>query len=192
MRKNPRHYLTAEQMRLLARHEGISVEELKKKFDRLVEKTGSKKAAPKRSAAKARTRTVANPGKLMDPQKFAESYYQSVLNRAMTVYEVYELAFARATDAKKSHREAQNYASAVRHRVRALIKKFPRAGRVDETAHYRVVSNPKKRRNEKSFGKIRRNPGHSLMSEAAERYHNGEFDSMPSALSHVAAERRGE
>ena len=111
MRKNPKHYLTAEQMRLLARHEGISVEELKKKFDRLMEKSGAKKAAPKRSAAKARTRTAANP---------------------------------------------------------------------------------KKRRNEKPFGKIRRNPGHSLMSEAAERYHNGEFDSMPSALSHVAAERRGE
>lgn len=32
--------------------------------------------------------------------------------------------------------------------------------------------------------------GQSLMAEAAEAYHNGQYDSMPEALSGVAAERR--
>jgi len=193
MRRNPVFHLTRKQLELLAHHEGVSVETLMARFDRLHQKGSGRKPAAKAKAParKKAARVTANPlmrrnGKLMDVQKFAENYYQSVLNRAMTVDDVYELALTRATAAKLPPGEELNYASAVRHRVKALIKKFPRRGRMDETAHYRSVSNPKKAIHR------RRNPGHSLMAEAAERYHDGEFDSMPSALSHVAAERRGE
>ena len=66
--------------------------------------------------------------------------------------------------------------------------KSSRAGRSDEKgSRSRGVSRGRRPNPAQSAGLEK---GQSLMAEAAEAYHNGQYDSMPEALSGVAAERR--
>jgi len=70
MRRNPVFHLTRKQLELLAHHEGVSVETLMARFDRLHQKGSGRKPAAKAKAPARKApaaKRVANPKRRRNP-----------------------------------------------------------------------------------------------------------------------------